>query len=251
MLFKFKQKKLVLDCFTTRKSVYDYSPVDYSRKFIPDWWKELPKTVEIPGQLLEYSTMKYCNGFIDQFKEGLIIPMWCDLMVEVGPINEARNKFRSMFSDGVSSLTSHPEFQRGRYLPETHYQHVKINSPWYFRCDKEVKWQMLPNPYLSNKLDNYTILPGVVDYKHQGHTNINMFFKRTEKYEKYKFNFGTPMIQINPLSELKLEIRRHLIDDKEYENLLSYENKLFFVGALRNFKKIKEQSGTKKCPFHG
>lgn len=253
MLFLFKKKKIVLDCFTIRPYVYEYSKVDYAQKFFPQWWKDIPKYHHPKGQLVEHSTMKYCTGFIEQFKHGLIIPLWSDLAVEIGPINEQKNKYRYQFGDNYNAAIVHPEYQRGDYLPDTHYQHLKLACPWEFKCNKDIKWQFMMNPYLFEDIPNFFMIPGILDYKYQYGTNINVIFKRTKEYQKFRMNIGQPLVQVIPLTEEPFEIRYHLIDEKEHEKMFGHYTKLKFHNLYKNFKKItkeKEAQEKSKCPFH-
>ena len=68
MLFIFKKKPVVLDCFTCNPTALLH-PISNSVRHIPEWWKKIGKVrneeiynqhgVEVP-----VSTMKNCVGFI-------------------------------------------------------------------------------------------------------------------------------------------------------------------------------------------
>jgi hypothetical protein len=69
MIFIFKKPKLVIDCFTDRPGVFNFSKIDYAHKFYPEWWKQTPKS--FIENIYEMSTIKKCRGIIDTYKQGL------------------------------------------------------------------------------------------------------------------------------------------------------------------------------------
>ena len=52
-MFIFKNKEISIDCFTCKDSVNKYTPIDYSHKFIPDWWKDIPPFKLSPFKFLK------------------------------------------------------------------------------------------------------------------------------------------------------------------------------------------------------
>lgn len=252
MLFFFKKKKIVVDCFTDRPYVMDYAKIDYANKFIPQWWKDLPATHLKRGDITEMPTMKTCAGFVELYKHGFIIPMWSDLAIEVAPTTEKEKKIRWHFSDQLTTGTVHSDYQRGSYLPTNEYEHFKIGSPWYLKCNRDVYFQFVQPTYNFDHPEVANILPGIVNYKYQHATAINMIFKKTDKFAKYMFNFGQPMVHIVPISEEHVELKHHLVSGEEMRNMFDRGEsaRLSFRNGYNLLRKLKIEKEKSKCPFH-
>lgn len=246
MLFFFKKKTIVVDCFTDRTYVHDYAKIDYAIKFIPEWWKKLPATHCAPGDITDLPTMKTCSGFVEQYKKGFIIPMWSDCAIEVGPVGEPKHTIRWAFSDGMTNAVAHPPYQRGSYCSSSDYEHLKINSPWFLECKNDIRFQFLQPIYNFQNPEKAIILPGIIDYRFQYGTSINIMFRKTEKYEKYKFSHGQPMAHIVPISENKIVLKHHVISKEEMINRFD-KGKFARLSFRNNHALVKRLS---KCPFH-
>ncbi len=44
-MFFFRKKTLLIDCFTPVEGAFKYAKPKLAAEFVPDWWKELPKTL--------------------------------------------------------------------------------------------------------------------------------------------------------------------------------------------------------------
>jgi hypothetical protein len=239
MIF-FKKKKLVLNCVTNRRDVAMKAPVDYARNFYPDWWKALPKTLDVPGYAIPAPTMKSCVGLQDLYQHGLMLPMWCDLNVDVTPIGE--NKHRHHFTDGKSNLYSHPPEQRGTFADENLFQHIKLDAPWRFQCDEEIPFVWSEPLWNMDDITQHRTLPGTVEYKYQNAVNINMLIVRRLEVASVLIPFGQPLAHLTPLTERELVI--NIIEDpqlfdKMYNPAVSFSH---------SYKKSKEAI-KKNCPF--
>ena len=141
MIFLIKKRKLVLDLFTHRQMIFDAAKPKHAPHFYPEWWKKVKTEQQIGNELFPTATIRRCMGFVDHYKHGFIIPMWSDLRVELGPVGDPF--FRAQFSDSTTTINSHPAELRGSYLPDTHYQHLKLHTPWAAKCKEDVyfKWE--------------------------------------------------------------------------------------------------------------
>ena len=84
MIFFFKKKKKVIDCFTSNQMVYEQFPIAKANEYIPDWYKKLNATysTNVPNTLREKAaTVKRCPGISNLFNEGFILPLWSDLIL--------------------------------------------------------------------------------------------------------------------------------------------------------------------------
>lgn len=243
-----KKKKIVLDCFTDRPDVIKYSSVDYAHKFFPDWWKNLNKTFIAKENNIdvELATIKTCVGFIEQYQHGIIIPMWSDFHIKLG--STIKPEYFWKFSDNISSCGNHSSEQRGsEYLPDNKYCHVKLNSPWFFKCNEDIKFALTPTFWNFYKPEDILIPPGILDFKYQMATNINIFFWYKEKEETYYIKHGKPLVQFIPLSERKLKIKTHLVSKEEMDKLFPRVP----ISRLQRYRKQKKimQKNEKSCPF--
>jgi len=246
MMFFFKPKVIHLDCFTSEVIAHDFFPIDYSHKFFPQWWKDLPKVLDDPNQFWGMNSAKSCTGLNNFYSNGVTIPLWSDLLIQ----QESQN-IKWVFSDRRTEMGHHLLKQLGNYLDEREYYHMKIISPWILKCKEDINFMWMQPTWSFNKPKEIIIPPGIIDYKYQGGTHINFFFTLTEenKQKNILIESGQPMVNIIPLSERKIKIHNHLISKEEY--LIKGED--FGISfAFRN-KYIKRKKLMKdkesKCPF--
>lgn len=239
MFNPFKKKPLVLHFYTDRKDIFDLTkPIKASRAF-PEWWKVLPK--EVAGDPINpTSTMKRCAGFTELYNNGFVVPMWSDLNVDVGPIGTTGARW--CYSDPKAQAGHHPAEQRGAYLPDTHYQHLKLTCPWYVVCEEDVKWVYMQPIWNSDAPGEVVVPPAIIDFKYQHHVNVNVIFPRTAEPKMHRFEYGQPMAHVIPMTERPIEYQYHLVSTEELHTYRTPH--LWFVNKLTNFKKQNA-----KCPF--
>lgn len=238
MLFKFPQKKIVLDCFTPSEITIKSAPIDFAIKHMPDWWKELEPTYM--NELAPAGTMKSCIGMIDFYKYSVAIPLWSDLAISV-----QNKQYGWQFSDAATKGQVHRlEVEATGFMPKG-YGHLKIITPWVFSCKEDIKWVWSTPLYNLNENPDIVIPPGIVNYRHQNSTNINMLFDISQD-RKMIIKLGSPLAIITPMSDRKVEIVRHLISKEEYDNKV--RNNLAFVRKYEKIKELTEKFSS--CPFH-
>ena len=248
MIFLIKKRKLVLDMFTYRQTVFDIAKPKMAAHFYPEWWKGLKTEVPVAGDLFPMSTMKRCAGLIDHYKHGFILPLWSDFRIELGAIGDPY--FAAKFSDTITTMSQHGTILRGAYAPESHYCHLKFENPWVARCNENVyfKWEQ-PTWNMTN-LTNYTLLPGTVEYKYQTSMHVNMMFARQAKKNLLELKFGHPLVHITPLTERPLELRYHTVEFSEFQKFLLNE-KISTTKTYRTYRQAKKakEAEESKCPF--
>lgn len=237
----FKKKKTVIDCFTSNVNALELFPVQESKNFYPDWWKELPKTESAEnssGMLIDKSTIKRCEGLIRLYQTGFIIPLWSDVSIQTQAIN-----YLYEFADGVSSLTYHASEQLG--VDFRNYLHVKFESPWRIQEKSGVDFVFV-QPSWNNPADLIACHtpPGVIDFKYQHTSSINMFLLRSRRYN---WQAGRPLAQLIPVSDNEIDIRCHLVTDQELSTMRVMNRSMpFFQNSYRKYKKLKDT-----CPVTG
>lgn len=251
--FNRRTKPVKVDLYTDRSGVFAVAqPLD-ARKFLPDWWKAIPTSyIDQDKPLAPRTTMKKCAGFIDLYRHGFIVPLWCDLNIKIG--KKGTTEYAYQFSDLTSVMSSHPEKQRGEFLPETEWQHLKLCVPWHAKCNEEVPFMVCGAEYNMDSSNRWITAHGVVEYKYQSSLNVNLFFQRRDEDYTVHIPAGTPIAHVIPLSERPLEITHHLVTPFEMDRAAPLHHTASFIGRYARVKAMsKQQEANKnsagKCPF--
>jgi hypothetical protein len=222
---------------------------DYAAKFFPEWWKDLPrmKTIIEHGpnnteRTATAPTIKNCPGVMDYYKNGFIIPLWCDHLFEVGKINT--DYLRVVPVDQKYSNTKHPVDQRGNYLPENKFTHIKLESPWFLKTNKKVNFMWIKPSWNFDNPNDFIQPPSVIEFYHQHATNVNIFFERKAETYKLLLNAGIPVGHFIPISDDRIEIKHHLLSDLEFTQLKIQNNIRFsFDRSYIKYVKFKNSQG--------
>lgn len=242
MIFIFKKKKLVLDCFTERVNVYDYAPIRLANKNLPDWWKQLPKHEEIDDSLFGRPNMKSCYGLIDLYKTGIILPMWSDIRFLLSP--DGSLKFQ--YSDQTSTADFHSPDQRKGWASPDKYTHIKLISPWFFSCKENISWMLIPPMYNQDDLISYLICIGILNFKYQSSTNINIILPIPKERKIIQIDHGQPVAHIIPLADNReIEIKNHLMSAEDYKKM---KDRIQPITFFRKYEKMIRLQKS-KCPF--
>jgi hypothetical protein len=242
MIFLFKPKTVNVDLFTARKEVIDFAPIDYSRKFIPDWWKDLPK--QNLEEIEKLKTMRTCVGVTDLFQQGFIIPIWSDIVIDVGAKGTTEGSYQ--YADNLSIAEFHAAQQRGYFAPEMEYMHIKLQTPWAAKTKESINWMLVDAQYQQDDLRNYSLSIGLMNFKYQHSLNLNALFFRQEEKKRILLKHGKPVAQLIPLTEKPVRITRHLVDQKEYDNFFTLQKPIAFQASYYKQKQITE---AKECPY--
>lgn len=210
----FKRKAINLDCFTKQPYVYTYAPIRPAYHFVPEWWKRLPKDAGKDG-LHDALNMKACAGFVDLYKVGVMLPMWSELRISVTPDGNVAYQF----SDARSSAEFHHPDQRGGFASESKYTNIKILSPWLFRTKEDISWVMTPALYAHNDPGRYITCIGSLNFKYQSGANLNLLIPKKDVETLIDIKHGAPVAHVIPMSDRKVKVHNHLVDDTEFERL--------------------------------
>jgi len=224
-----KKSKIIVDAFTSNQSVYDYSQLRDSSYSYPEWFKRMPNKYKT--DIFLSPTLKKCVGLQNIYSNGYMIPLWSDLSISIRP-----EGLKWQYADNISQAECHDVKQWEHYTNLDNHYHLKLITPWRLVCKEDIKFYMIEPSWNYSLEDPLRILKGVVDFKHQHSTHINMFINK-HSFGEYLYNHGTPMYHILPISERKLIIKHHLVSEKEIDN---FKNRIKF---LDNYKYIS------RCPF--
>lgn len=251
-IFK-KPKKIVVDCFCVLDYVYDYTPIDYGSKFFPEWWKDTDPSCNDDKAL----TIKNCIGVIDYYKKSIVIPSWFEMELQIYSVTDPEKRCYSYEASNkdTSDVESHHRAQFEKFAL-SNGQNMKLTSPWYIKTQEDIHWTWTqPTWNLRNNLQNFVLLPAVVNYKYQHSTNINFLIINEEKHKVARIEPNTPLVMLHPMSEREIEIKKHLVSEKEFTRLTRIDN-LFFLRDLKENAKLysSKKNFIKKmeCPVnHG
>lgn len=241
MIFKFLQRPIVLDCFTADSNTFSRAPVDWAIKRPPKWWAKLPNSYIRKDSLVPHPcpTMKKCYGFIDYYSNALAVPLWSDVLIHI-----ERNTAFWKFSDGLSEAVGHDRNQFSGFLDDN-YVHVKFLSPWIFKCSADINWLLTEPTYDLTALDDYRVLPGVVNLYRQRACNIQLMVGTTVDRD-FIIPFKRPLALLTPVTERKVVIKRHLITKDEFHSMHLQTSK---VVTFSGMYKANQLDKTDACPF--
>ena len=80
-----KDNKIIF--WSVIKGLEEVVPPQPAKNYIPEWWKNTPSF--IPNMEVdrprprERATIKVCPSVQDWFLQGYVLPMWCDLYLEI------------------------------------------------------------------------------------------------------------------------------------------------------------------------
>ena len=238
----FKKKPIKIKAYTTDRALLNYFKPEKANRNYPKWFKKL-----LANDLDNMPTMTGCAGFLDMYAKAIAVPLWTDLNVEVGKIGEDYSEAATY--NPLSKLSKHPHEQRGEWLPEKEYQHIKANSPWLFSCDEDVDFFLVGNPFINDIPHRMQIVPGVVSLKYQNEFNLNIIFKREPERYQAKLKYGEPYGFLIPLTERNFEIEYSHITEQEFQDILQGEKFSYSKFNYLRERKMRKKAYEKKCPF--
>ena len=254
MFFWFKKKEIILDCFTYSPLAYKYAKPDFSYKFFPEWFIKLPKTknvVNAQGEEIKLDTMKSCLAFKNYYTENTImLPAPYHINVDVSSSEEQKYTWEIKFP--AERVEEHSKIQYEGFMLDN-YQHLKFSNPWSFKTNTFVNFLWTDPVWNRNNFLDYSMLPGILNFKYQSAAHFNLAFKYTNKPYSIDITLGEPFVMLAPLSDYKVKIKHHQIDKSEFV-LLSFLSKQNGAKRYATSKKIidaaDKRDAMKRCPFH-
>jgi hypothetical protein len=151
----------------------------------------------------------------------------------------------------VSEAVPHPGWQRGSFLPEREFSHLKLVSPWLGFSTSDIKWQLLQCIWNTENPHDVIIPPGILEFKHQHAINVNAFFRKTDTVRVHSLAFGSPAIQLLPITEREVSVRCHVVSREEWQRRNAAARSISFSGTYKKYKDAAAKREQRKCPFSG
>jgi hypothetical protein len=247
-MFFFKRKEIIVDCFTYLEAVALNFPIDRAIKFYPKEFKNLPREIELKHNQdpqsklsIKLPSIKSCTGITDLYSNGFIIPAWDSFSIEM----LEDNKYTIYSKSNTVNGEWHSRGQYGNIYSNS--AHIKLLSPWMLKEKTGVKFVWMPAGWSNTEnAEIATIPPAVVDYKYQFNTHISMFIK---KGGIVNYNIGDPIVHIMPISEYKVKVKTHVIDEATWhKERIAIEKFTHFPNHRKlNYPNFFEERKT--CPF--
>jgi hypothetical protein len=251
-MFWFKKKKLILKCYTTDPFAYSFAKIDWGKNFIPEWYNNLPVYNTWPNGL-DYPTLRVCHGFKQLYKNSLVIPSWAHININIGPnsIDQAP-LFYWKTNTTFAKIHSHPSCQTTGFLDENRFINFKIMSPWYLKCNQLIQFIMSDPIWNRAGITDYSILPGILDFKYQSSTNILGILESKEQEREINFSPGDPLVFLTPMTEEDIVLEYHLVTYSELEKYfpdlrVGVPNTNRYATRKKFINKMDQQES--KCPF--
>jgi len=259
-MFWFKKKKIIVDCFTYRQSVFELYKIRKSVHFYPEAIKKMEPdayvTEESSSVKVKIPTVKRCTGLNTLYKHGAIIPMWIDYVCSPKTAMENTSKLGVTDHWNNNLITQHPRAQYEGIFED--WIQLKFNGVWNIQEKTGVQFVWLQAMWnMSNDVDKIILPPAITYYDWQPQTNLNCFVKKD--VEQFTILAGTPMIQIIPITENDVEYKCHLVDEREWmlKNTIPMDFPQISDG-IRNLRwkkakaaadKMDADEKKSKCPF--
>jgi hypothetical protein len=244
------QKEIVLNCYTYLSYAHKYAPIDYAINYAPDWWKKTPARAN-DGKI---ATVKSCVSVLDYLKSGIVIPSWFEMDVNLNSKSNDNIWYTWLASNpSVVTDNSHSPEQFAGFAGAGG-KNLKITSPWKFTTEEEIyfSWTQ-PTWHHRELMPNVFVLPGVLNFKFQNATEINLFVINKETEETFTIPSLIPLAILHPLTERKVIIKNHLITKEEWDNMLGpqalvlhrHSSDLTYKKRKNKLKQIEERT----CPY--
>jgi hypothetical protein len=239
--FFHRKKKIVVDCLTCLPAAYEYTPIVRASKTIPDWWKKLEHVGPLKKENGVYdieNNMKNCYGFVELYKRGAVIENWCDIY-----LNVSQEGYEYYKSYGIAPQQHRREEYKGGF---ENYHHIKLISPWHFREKTGMHFLFMGAEWAIEY--PVKVLPGVVQYRDNCGTHINMMLPKYHESYDFTLKLGQPLAHIIPLNDdVKVEFKNHLLTEEELKKEMRFGG--LSLDGMRGVTDIVKRNNARKCPF--
>lgn len=240
MLFLFKEKPVEITAFVHEEFNYvkEYSPIRRASEFVPDWYKQMPQSKFAwgpNGYKLENQTGKACVGIITTFQTGFILPMWCDLAIDI-----SEETISYQYSDNQSGLEVHPNTQLPNFNSTQYF--CKLISPWVYRANQDIKIMLCEPTYFINEKKEFSI-PTTVNQSINKCLGGNLFLFVEKEIKSILIPHGTPLVYLVPLTDKPVKLNLEVVTKNKFFNMEPGVPKISFLrDGLKKIKLLRKQN---------
>ena len=197
-----------------------------AKKFLPDWWKDLPTFYE------NTYTAKVCPSMGDYFSSGYVLPMWADASLICSKednswrIQTSGYPFKKPGIHDGNQLINHTDVSFGGKESDMIF---KLHSPWQIITSPGYSVMQLPMFYNFNK--DFTVLPGIIDTDIYHEINNQLLYHGNGK--EILIKRGTPLCVYIPFKRTDYEFSFNAQTKKEENKfkVLRYDLNSKFQGS--------------------
>jgi hypothetical protein len=230
-MLNFKTKEdLEITFWSTTEGLEKVVPVKRATEYLPSWFKNMPQFSGIGEERVEdQGTFKRCPAIVDMFTNAFVIPLWCDLELE---ITEEGFRFKASNPDFV--FEGHHKAQFLDHVQTDYTFILKAVCPW--KCKTPPGYNTLQLPMFYHYNSPFEVLPGAIYSDIHHAMNQQMAIKG---YGRFSIEKGTPLAMYMPVKrdKFKLNVSENTDELKEIYKLNELNIKSKFTNAYRDMKK--------------
>ena len=213
------------------------APIVPAKEYVPDWWKKVERMID--NKLDNKGTVRNCPSFPEYITQGFVVPLWCDLHLEVH-----HDSWKWKSPEKLFTFNNHPGEQFRDWLPK-HVQDntsmvLKPNCPW--RVKTPPGWSVWQLPMIYHYNPVFETLPGIIwsDIHHE--INQQMLIKQ---YGEFFIPRGTPLAMYVPYERNKYtyDVSGPNVKNAAWANTAHLHVRSKFKGGYK-----LHQAEVKKCP---
>jgi len=228
----FKKNNPKVTFFTEVEGLIESSPIVPLINHIPQWFKSVKPDIDAIA-----STVKRCPSFIEFFKKGYVVNMWCDLYLNIQNTKDGI-RFEWQTPDEQFKFDTHGHEQFLEHTP-IHIQEkikfiLKPVCPWNVKTEKGYSLYQFPMYYSYNPI--FEVLPGIIQSDIYHTINQQMCIMQEGEYIIEK---GTPLAAYVPFKREEFNLEMKMIDDS-LKKQLTIEKRFIkskFKNRFNNYKK--------------
>jgi hypothetical protein len=211
-MFK-KKEKIKLTCNAPSTGLIDLFPIVKGRDKMPDFFKSLPKQ---DIKTAKFNNVRICPGLTDLYNRSVVMSSWQDYEIKIHPNGQCE----VYCPQEQWSAEQHPiDIQASGAWPG--YINIKLASPWLIECNRPILWTMVQAVWDQQTPDDFTVVPGMLEFKYQNMSNINLLFKIPEQTKEYKIKAGDSLALLVPNTEEDFDIENVYMDDSKWKKIIT------------------------------
>ena len=241
------------------KGLEEIVPLQPAKNYIPEWWKNTPSFIPndrplVPGrekieavEKKNTGTIKICPAVHEWFLQGYVIPMWCDLYLEIN--EDSVWSCNYSFPNDLMTAEVTKDTAYITWLPEQYKKNavamLRLNCPWRMKTPAGYSSYQFPMYYHFNP--DFEVPPGPIWTDEFHVLNPQLIIKH---YGKVKIERGTPLCVYVPYKRepddtFQYEIKRR---DEECKILEQKTDLIAWSKFTGGYKEMQKEKGG--CPMH-